>query len=88
MPYTDEEMHADFEYYKENLADFYQRYGKCWIAIRNQEILGTFSEPMEAIRSLKPRYDIGEFSVQRVDEDESAYTIKIAGVRVETCANG
>ena len=83
MAYSAEERKTDFEFYKEHLRDYYNQFGCCWLAIRNKELLGHYSSPGEAIDHLESRYRIGEYSIQKCDKDESAYTITVYGVGAE-----
>lgn len=79
--YTAQDRRKDFEFYREHLADFYRELGVCWIALRNGEVLGTYANPADAVHALKSHFSFGEYSIQRCDKDESAYTIKLTGVR-------
>ena len=81
VEYTEKERISDFEYYKKNLKQLFEQYGKCYIAIRNKEILGSYRTLEEAKKALSKSFSTGEYILQKCGEDEKAYTTKIMGAR-------
>ena len=80
--YTENDRISDFEYYKSNLKRLFEEYGKCYIAIRNKEILGSYKTLKEAKNALSQSFSTGDYILQKCAEDERAYTTKIMGARI------
>ena len=40
MEYTEQQMHEDFVWFKENYLDIYRKYGKCAVSIKDKHIIG------------------------------------------------
>lgn len=81
--YGIKEQNADFDYYVSNLPKLYKLYGDCYLAIRNKEVLGTYRTYGEAISLLMPKYDIGDYIVQKCGNSPEAYTSRIIGFMAE-----
>lgn len=80
--YSDNERQADFDFFVENYDALFKRYGKCYIAIRNKEILGVYKSSIDAVRDLLPVYEIGSYILQECNGDASAYTTYVASFMI------
>lgn len=72
--YTNKNRDADFKWFLDNYDNFYQKYGKKIIVIKNQSILGVFDDKNTAIDKTAKNYQLGTFIVQECNGDESGYT--------------
>lgn len=71
--YTDKERYDDFHWFIENYYDFYNKYGKCFIAIKDKIILGIYDSFEKALSDTSSEYVLGTFIIQECNGDESAY---------------
>ena len=78
MIYGNIERDADFEWFLQQYDKLYAEYGHKFFAIRNKEILDVFDSACNAIDSLAPQYEVGEYIVQECTGDESGYTMHMA----------
>jgi len=76
--YTNEQRMADFEWYKENLAKLYRRYGDRYVAIKNKTIIGVYDKSSEASEKTNAYQKPGTYIIQKLGPDESAYTATLA----------
>lgn len=72
--YTDSDRSRDFEYFLAHYDELFKQYGYCFIAIRQEKILGIYESLQGAIDALSGQYELGEYIVQECNGDESAYT--------------
>ena len=80
--YKNEERDRDFDYFLDHYSELFAEYGKCFIAIRNMQVIGAFSTIREAINALAPEHPIGSYILQECDGTENAYTTRIMGVKI------
>ena len=69
---------ADFKWFVENMPSLYERYGHCFLAIKEQEVIGVYGTYAEGVRGASEIAELGTFIVQECGKDESAYTNHIA----------
>ena len=72
--YGDVERRQDFEFFLEKYQEIYQKYGECFVVIKNKKILGVFHTEKEAIDITSSEFEFGEFIVQKCNGDETGYT--------------
>ncbi len=72
--YTDKERKEDFDFFLEHYQELFEKYGHCFISIKNKTIIGVFHTEKEAIDITSSEYELGEFIVQECNGDESGYT--------------
>lgn len=72
--YTDNDRSRDFDFFLAHYDEFFKRYGYCFIAIRQEKILGIYENLQGAIDALSGQYELGGYIVQECNGDESAYT--------------
>jgi hypothetical protein len=70
----------DFEWFLENYNDLYDKYGRSFLAIKNEKVLGVYSSFNEAVDATLLSEEIGTFIVQECNGNESAYTVQIASM--------
>ena len=75
--YTEENRRSDFHYFENNHSALFGQYGKCFIAIRNGEVLGNFTSATEALEKLAAKYSPGTYSIQECNGKESANHVRI-----------
>lgn len=72
--YGDNERKEDFNFFLENYQNIFKKYGSCFVAIRNKEIIGIFKTEKEAIDITSAQYELGQFIIQQCNGDETGYT--------------
>lgn len=77
IEYTDADRKADFDYYVRHMTEWYKKYGRCYVAVRNGEMIGRFETAADAVENLADQYPIGTYIVQRCDADDGAYKIRV-----------
>lgn len=80
--YTEKDSHNDFQWFIKHYDDFYKKYGRCYIAIRHQEILGVFDNQTEGVAEISKIYPLGTFLVQPCSGNASEYTAYIASPEI------
>ncbi|MCL2628999.1 MAG: hypothetical protein FWD44_09955 [Oscillospiraceae bacterium] len=70
----------DFEWFIENYSVLYDKHGYCFLAIKNEKVIGVYSSFDEAVDTTLLTEEIGTFIVQECNGNESAYTIQIASM--------
>ena len=64
----------DFEWFVQNYKDIYEKYGDTYVAIKNQNILGSYPTYAEGVRETSKTEPLGGFIVQYCNGDVSGYT--------------
>jgi hypothetical protein len=80
--YGEKERKQDFDFFIQNYQELYNRYGHKFLAIKNQEILGSYDTELEAITNTEKQYPLGSFIVQECNGDESGYTNYISSWQI------
>jgi len=70
----------DFEWFLKNYDTLYNKYGRSFLAIKNETVLGFYSNFHEASETTQKTEELGTFIIQECNGDESAYTIQIASM--------
>lgn len=66
---------SDVAWFREHITDLFFRYGNKYVAISNETVLGAFDTSAEAVDEARRFHRRGEYIVQRLGLDESAYTV-------------
>lgn len=77
LEYTENDRRNDFRFLNENLNKLYSQYGKCFLAIRNGEIIGSASTAKELLDSLSHEYQYGTYSIQECNGSATANQVRI-----------
>lgn len=64
----------DFKWFVENYNELFKKYGLCFLAIKNKEVLGTYQSAKDAVSDISKKYPLGSFIVQLCNGDKSGYT--------------
>lgn len=64
----------DFHWFIKNMPHLYVEYGDCFLAIKNQKVLGSYPTYSSAVHETEKHEPLGSFIVQQCGKDESAYT--------------
>ena len=59
----------DYDYYISNLPDLYTEYGHCFLAIKNQKIIGVFNDFKTAYDETIRNEELGTFIIQECVDD-------------------
>lgn len=65
---------SDFNWFKENIASLYSKYGSAFLAIKNMRVLGAYATYADGVNETQKTEEIGTFIIQKCGSDESAYT--------------
>ena len=68
----------DFQWFKEHYKEISQKYGNCYVVIKEQKILGTYPTYADGVRETEKTEELGTFIVQQCNGDETGYTGYIA----------
>lgn len=80
MKYDDIDRKRDLHYFEDNVIRMYDKYGRCVVAVKNRETIGTFNSYSEAIQELESKYKYGSYSLFMCPDD--IIPVRVAGVRV------
>lgn len=75
----------DFSWYVGTMPELYKIYGHCYAIISGKEVVDTFSDyntAIDAAIAMEDNGTIGEFIVQEIGRDASAYTASFASAWV------
>lgn len=72
--YNNQKRREDFEFFLQNYQNIFEKYGKCYVTIRDKTIIGIFKTEKEAIDITSAQYELGQFIVQECNGDETGYT--------------
>lgn len=70
----------DYKWFLENYNILYQEYGECYLAIKNQKIIGVFDSYVSGVKEISQVEQLGTFIIQHCNGNESGYTNYIATV--------
>lgn len=68
----------DFQWFLNNYNSIYQAYGRSFVAIKNETVLGSYPSYGEGVRETAKNHPLGTFIVQECNGSESAYSGCIA----------
>ena len=71
----------DFDWFVKNHEALFKQYGHCYMAIRDEHVLGTYPTYGTAVRETKKTFPLGSFIVQECTKDTSGYTNYIMSPR-------
>lgn len=72
--YNDSRKKMDFKYFVTHNKVIHNKYGDCYVAIRNKDIIGVFFTEDEAIEVSSLQYGFGNFIVQKCTGNKEGYT--------------
>lgn len=76
------EQRKNFDYFLDHYDKIFKEYGRCFVVLKNQKIIGTYNSYSEAYRNTLKTEKLGDFSIQECTGDESGYTNYIASCEV------
>ena len=77
--YTEEQRHADFDYFREINPSYFAEHGHKYVAIRNKVVLGDDVAIRPLIEKMRADgYPVGTYILQNCTGDESGYTVIIS----------
>ena len=75
-----QQQEADYKWFLENYKKLFEQYGVCYLAIKNQKVLGRYDSYAEALRETEKTEHPGSFIIQYCNGNETGYTSHIAPV--------
>lgn len=67
-------LHDNFVWFLDNYNDIYNRYGVCYVIIKDKQIIGVYDDFTIALEETRKTEELGTFSLQFCNGDESGYT--------------
>ena len=67
-------LEKEFQYYIDNQDKIVEEYNGRYVAIKNGEVIGDFSNELEAIEETSKTHTLGTFLVQRCEPGTESYT--------------
>jgi hypothetical protein len=67
-------LEKEFQYYLKNQAELVRKYDGKFVVIKNREVIGVYTDEMEAIMETQKTEELGTFLVQRVAPGSAAHT--------------
>ena len=67
----------DFRWFVDNYDNIYKQYGKCFVAIKNKQIIGVYRTYADGVHETAKTQKMGTFIVQFCNGDKSGYTAHI-----------
>lgn len=72
------EQDKNFKYFLDHYDEIFQKYGHCFVVLKNQQVIATYPTFAEAYDKTLKTEKLGDFSIQECNGDESGYTDYIA----------
>lgn len=69
-----EQLKREFEWYLVNQAELVEKYNGKYLVIKNQEVIGTYDQELEAIEETSKQHEMGSFLVQKCEPGSESYT--------------
>ena len=76
------EQEKNFKYFLEHYDDIFKQYGRCFVVLKKQSVLKTYGSFSEAYHETLKSEELGSFSIQECNGEESGYTNYIASCEV------
>ena len=57
-------LNKDYEYFERNMSSFYKKYGRKFLVIKNQKVIGEYGSFEEAFRETTKNEKLGTFLIQ------------------------
>lgn len=73
-------MDADFRWFIENYKALQEKYGDCFLAIKDSTVLGSYGSYGEAVRETEKTEELGTFIVQECQSQGAMYQACIASM--------
>lgn len=70
----------DFQWFVDNWAELYAKYGDSYIAIKNKTVLGSYDSFASGVRTTIKTETAGTFIVQHCTADDSGYVGHISSM--------
>ena len=70
----DSPLRAEFEYYVAHQAELLKKYNGRFVVIKNQTVIGDYSDQATAVSETAKTEELGTFLVQRVAPGSDEYT--------------
>ena len=70
----------DFNWFLQNYMELFKEYGKKYLAIKSEVVLGAYDSFAEAVNKTSETEELGTFIVQLCNGEESGYTNYISSM--------
>lgn len=70
----------DFNWFLQNYMELFKEYGKKYLAIKSEMVLGAYDSFAEAVNKTSETEELGTFIVQLCNGEESGYTNYISSM--------
>lgn len=73
-------MNENYSWFKENYTKLQQKYGDCFLVIKNKAVIGQYQTYGEAVHITKKTEKLGTFIVQECHSTGKIYQVCIASM--------
>lgn len=77
-------MYEDFCWFQKNYTDINNKYGDCFVAIKDKAVVGAYKTYAEAVHAMEKTEEKGTFIVQECRAGGVAYQACIASMNFES----
>ena len=67
-------LQDEFDYYRAHQQELVQKFEGKYVVIKNDEVVGSFDNELEAVTETRKTHELGTFLVQLVTKGEEAYS--------------
>jgi len=67
-------LQKEFRFYIDNQEDLVKKYNGRFIVIKDEEVIGAYSDELEAIEKTSETHELGTFLVQKCEPGTDNYT--------------
>ena len=72
-------MMEDYNFFIENLAFLYEKFGPAYVSIKSGQVLGSYKTLEEAVLETAKNHALGTFIVQQLAENHESLVAHFAG---------
>lgn len=65
-----DQLQSEYQFYLDNKESFHKQYEGQFIVLKNNVVIGVYTDRMEAINETRKAHELGTFLVQHVAESE------------------
>ena len=71
----EDELDKQFKFYLENQDAFVEQFDGKVIVLKDEKVLGSYENELDAVNEARRSHELGTFLVQRVSAGDEAYTV-------------
>lgn len=67
-------LEKEFEYYLKNQEDLVKQYNGKFVVIKDCQVIGAYTDELEAVRETSKKHELGTFLVQKCEPGNESYS--------------